>query len=315
MAIVLTTTKKATGFVKALVFGEAGMGKTVLCATAPNPIIISAEAGLLSIADHDIPVIEVKTVQDVMDAYQWVTEDPAAKQFETICLDSITEIAEVLLTQYKREEKDPRKAYGRINDDMSELIRKFRDLKGKHVYFSCKMSRKEDGDSGIVSYKPAMPGNTLINNLPYFFDEVLALRIGKLPSGKEFRYLQTQPELQWPAKDRSGCLEKMEKPDLSYIFDKIAQGKKKLKEEVKENEETLEEEKLEEDLKASPEKEASGLNLTEKPKETAPEGLTLGEAADKGVKKALGQEPKKEEGLTLGTNAKVPEEKAETESA
>jgi len=246
MAVVLTTTKKASTHVKALVFGEAGMGKTVLCATAPKPLIISAEAGLLSLSDHDIPVIEVKTVQDVMDVYEWITTSKEADDFETICLDSITEIAEVLLTQYKKEEKDPRKAYGRLNDDMSTLIRSFRDLKGKHVYFSCKMIRKEDESAGFASYKPAMPGNTLINNLPYFFDEVLALRIGKLPSGKEFRYLQTQPELQWPAKDRSGTLGKMEKPDLSYIFNKIAKGKKKIEEVVKENEESLKEEIVEE---------------------------------------------------------------------
>lgn len=246
MAIKLTSTKKTTGHVKVLVFGDAGMGKTVLCSTAPKPLIISAEAGLLSIADHDIPVIEVKTVKDVMDAYKWVTESDEAQQFETICLDSVTEIAEVLLAQYKKEEKDPRKAYGRINDDVSHLIRSFRDLKGKNVYFSCKMTRKEDENSGIVVYKPAMPGNTLTNNLPYFFDEVLALRIGKLDNGKEFRYLQTQPELQWTAKDRSGCLGKMEKPDLNHVFNKIQKGKKKVKEEVKQNEDTLKKEEEEE---------------------------------------------------------------------
>ena len=265
MPLKFTTTKKATGFVKALVFGEAGMGKTVLCSTAPNPIIISAEAGLLSLADHDIPVIEVTSVQDVMDAYQWVTESKDAEQFETVCLDSITEIAEVLLSQYKKEEKDPRKAYGRLSDDMSTLIRSFRDLKDKHVYFSCKMNRKEDESTGITTYKPAMPGNTLTNNLPYFFDEVLALRIGKLDNGTEYRYLQTQPELQWPAKDRSGTLEKVEKPDLSYIFSKIAKGKKKTQDEVKENEELLKEEKEEE---VKHEQEKTELDIEKEDSET-----------------------------------------------
>jgi len=252
--IKLTSTKKSNEHVKALVFGEAGMGKTVLCSTAPKPLIISAEAGLLSISDHDIPVIEVKTVADVKEAYKWVTESKEANPFETICLDSITEIAEVLLTQYKKEEKDPRKAYGRINDDMSTLIRSFRDLKGKHVYFSCKMITKTDDSTGITSYKPSMPGNTLINNLPYFFDEVLALRIGKLGNGTEYRYLQTQPELQWPAKDRSGCLDKIEKPDLSYIFEKILSGKKKVEEEVNDNEQILKDEQKEEIEKEHEEK-------------------------------------------------------------
>ncbi len=275
MNIKLTSTKNSSKKVKILVYGGAGMGKTVLCSTAPKPIIISAEAGLLSISDFDIPVIEVKTVKDVMDAYQWITESEEAKEFETVCLDSITEIGEVLLSQYKKEEKDARKAYGRISDDMAHLIRSFRDLQDKHVYFTAKSIKKEDETSGITSTRAAMPGSTLTNNLPYWFDEVLALRIGKLDSGKEFRYLQTQPELQFDAKDRSGCLAPMEKPDLSYIFDKIAKGKKKVKEEVKENEEKLKEEEIEEKIKeeevsvtseipkeSSEEKEATSLNLS-----------------------------------------------------
>jgi len=268
MPIKLTSTKLASKKVKILVYGNAGMGKTVLCATAPNPIIISAEAGLLSLAEHDIPVLEVKTVEDVMNAYEWITTSADAKLYETVCLDSVTEIAEVLLTQYKKEEKDPRKAYGRLNDDMSTLIRSFRDLPNKHVYFTAKSIKKEDDTSGITTTRPAMPGSTLSNNLPYWFDEVLCLRIGKLDSGKEFRYLQTSPELQFDAKDRSGCLSKMEKPDLDYIFKKISKGKTKTVKESKENEESIEEEKKEE-VKHEVESDKKVLDLGNKPKEKA----------------------------------------------
>ena len=45
-----TTTAQAvldTG-VKMLVYGESGMGKTMLTATLPRPLLISAESGLLS---------------------------------------------------------------------------------------------------------------------------------------------------------------------------------------------------------------------------------------------------------------------------
>ena len=39
MAIKFTTTAQATEHVKCLVYGEAGIGKTVLTSTAPKPII------------------------------------------------------------------------------------------------------------------------------------------------------------------------------------------------------------------------------------------------------------------------------------
>ena len=106
MSIKLTTTKESSSFVKALVYGDAGVGKTVLCATAPNPIIISAESGLLSLSDHDIPVIEVKSIEDVQEAFQFITEAEEAKGFQTVCLDSISEIAEVMIATYKKEDKE-----------------------------------------------------------------------------------------------------------------------------------------------------------------------------------------------------------------
>ncbi len=224
MAIKIISTRDfGVNGVKVMVSGPAGIGKTKLCATAPAPLIISAEAGLLSLSDVDIPVIEVKTVDDVMDAYQFVTESKEAEQFETICLDSVSEIAEVLLSTYKKEFKDPRAAYGTLNDDMSALIRSFRDLKGKHVYFSAKETKIVDDSSGLVSYKGSMPGKTMLNSLPFFFDEVLSMGLGKLEDGTYYRYLQTFKDLQRvDNKDRSGKLGLIEKPDLAYIFNKIS---------------------------------------------------------------------------------------------
>ena len=64
MALKFTTTKQQANCVKALVYGDAGAGKTKLCATAPTPVILSAESGLLSLADYEIPVIDISTAQD-----------------------------------------------------------------------------------------------------------------------------------------------------------------------------------------------------------------------------------------------------------
>jgi hypothetical protein len=215
-----TTTSKTSKFVKVLVFGDSGVGKTTLIATAPNPIIISAEAGLLSISDTEIPVIEVNTVDDFDEAYEMVTSEDFS-EYETICVDSATEIAEVVLADGKRNNKDGRAAYGHMNDRVLELLKKFRDINDKHVYITCKMARIEDVNSGIAKYKGMMPGKTLVQNLPYLFDEILCLQIAEDDDGESFRYLQTQPSITHDAKDRSGKLDDPEKPDLTHIFEKI----------------------------------------------------------------------------------------------
>jgi phage nucleotide-binding protein len=223
MAIRLTTTSQAAQLhgVKILTYGKAGMGKTTLCATAPTPIILSAEAGLLSLRGHEIPVIEIKTIEDLQEAYQWATESAEAAHFETVCLDSLSEIAEVVLLNAKRVTKDPRQAYGALIEKMGNTVRAFRDLSGKHVYMSAKQESVKDETAGTTLYGPSMPGAKLGGQLPYLFDEVFRLNIGRTPDGVEYRYLQTRPDFQSDAKDRSGSLDAMEQADLTAIINKI----------------------------------------------------------------------------------------------
>ena len=218
MAIKLKSTKDyKTSSLNILVYGEAGVGKTKLCATAPKPLIISAEGGMRTLAEEDIPVFEISTRADCDEIYDWIVSSQEAKQYDTICIDSLSEIAEVLLLSEKKKTKDARQAYGVMNDEMAILIRGFRDLP-KNVYFSAKLKKDKDDKSGAMYYAPQVPGNTVFQALPYFFDIVMAFRFGSLEDGTIYRYLQTQGDMFWVAKDRSEKLDKIVKPDLSEII-------------------------------------------------------------------------------------------------
>jgi hypothetical protein len=223
MALKFTTTDQASAAngVKVLVYSDAGIGKTVLCSTAPSPIILSAESGELSLRKMRIPMIEITTVQDLVDAHQWLQNSAEARQFQTVCIDSLSEVAEVVLNNAKRQVKDPRQAYGELIEKMESVIRSYRDLAGKNVYMAAKMEPNKDELTGSVKYGPAMPGSKLAVKLPYFFDEVFRLGINKTPAGESYRFLQTQPDLQYQAKDRSGCLDAVEPPNLTHVFNKI----------------------------------------------------------------------------------------------
>ncbi len=195
---------------------------TSIISTAPNPFIISSEAGLLSLSGHDIPAVEINNRNDCNEVYEWLIKSKEAEQYETICLDSLSEIAEVLLLDEKKANKDGRAAYGVMADEMITLIRGFRDLK-KHVYFACKLKRLTDDSTGRVSFTPSVPGQVLLQGLPHFFDELFAMRHGKSETGS-YRYLQTVGDMQFPCKDRSGCLEDKIKPDLTEIIECIKAG-------------------------------------------------------------------------------------------
>jgi phage nucleotide-binding protein len=221
MAINIRSTGTFSGNgVKMVVYGQSGAGKTSLIPTLPNPIILSAEGGLLSIQDANLPYIAINSMDDLKEAFLWASQSDEAGQFDSIALDSISEIGEVVLNYEKKESKDARQAYGALAEQMTDLIRSFRDLPGKNVYFSAKLDKSAD-EMGKISYAPSMPGKTLTQGLPYFFDLVLALRLERDADGNVQRALQCRDDGSWLAKDRSGKLEQWEAPDLGAIIRKI----------------------------------------------------------------------------------------------
>lgn len=237
-----TSQTNASQGVAVLVYGGSGEGKTLLCATAPKPVILSAESGLLSLSrrniervygvntpgiTYDIPTMQITTVEDLAAAYAWFSNpaNRAHEHFSTICLDSLSEIAEVVLSNAKKLTKDPRQAYGEVIEKTTMLVRSFRDLAGFNKYMAAKMEFSKDEVSGANKYQPSMPGSKLGQQLPYFFDEVFCLRTSVAQGNvKGYRYFQTQPDFQYVAKDRSGVLDEVEKPDLSNVFSKILKG-------------------------------------------------------------------------------------------
>ena len=216
MAFVIKNTSEITQKgIKIAVYGNAGAGKTRLCASAPNPLIISAEHGLLSLKSEKVDFVEIKTQKDFDEVYKFVKSEEC--KYETICLDSASEIAEVLLIDFKKDEKDPRQAYMKMGDYMIDMIRKFRDLPNKNVVFNFKMKIVEDEDAGVILYVPMAPGKMISQQVPYMFDELFCLLIKKDGT----RYLQTAADRQRFCKDRSGSLEKEEQPNLTQLINKI----------------------------------------------------------------------------------------------
>lgn len=212
-----STVDLAAEGIKMLVYGPAGWGKTVLCSTAPVPLIISAEKGLLSIKGKDIPYIEVNNMEEIGEAYSFIAE---TDEYKTVCLDSISDIAEVMLLELKPQYTDKRQAYGEMADQILSLLKALRNLSHVNVVVTAK-ARQIVSDVGVSSFVPSCPGQVLPAQIPYIFDLMLPIKIGKLEDDTTYRFLQTQPSLKWAAKDRSGLLDPMEEPDLTKLFAKI----------------------------------------------------------------------------------------------
>lgn len=212
---------------KVLVYGPSGIGKTTLIGSLPGRVLIlSAEAGLLSLSfaagDDRFEVAEIATVDDLIAAHKFLSGKDHG--YDWVALDSVSEIAEVVLAAEKKKSADPRQAYGAVIDRVTVAMRAFRDLP-IGVYFAAKQAQIKDDSTGRITYGISMPGAKLGEAVPYLFDEVFRLVAVDEDDGTgkrvSTRYLQTAADARSVAKDRSGALAPLETADLGLVVDKI----------------------------------------------------------------------------------------------
>ena len=79
-----------------------------------------------------------------------------------------------------------------------------------------------------VSWSPQIEGGKTGRELPGIFDEVITLQNITIEGVPPYRaFICTNPNpWGYPAKDRSGCLEMQEPPDLGALLAKIKAGKR-----------------------------------------------------------------------------------------
>jgi phage nucleotide-binding protein len=232
--MLITSTKSLKNkFIKAIVYGPSGNGKTTLAKTLSEkykPIILSLEGGLLSLSGSDVDSIDLTIDNNgkllpvaerpnrIRDAYKFLQTEEAKSKYKTVFIDSLTEIAQAVHAMVSKEfpdRKDALPMWGQYNTVMRDTVKAFRDLPGYHVVFTC-LSKVDKDDSGKRFAAFDCQGG-IADKLPGFMDLVLYIRLTETGD----RELLCQPTDSIPAKDRSGKLNKTEAADLDLLFNKI----------------------------------------------------------------------------------------------
>ena len=211
--------------IKVLVYGDPGVGKTVLSSTTgARTLLLDAEAGTMTIRHaKNIQVFSVTSEQalaQIFPVLEYLRTDNSEK-FEWVVIDSISELGEMVLAEEMDKTKNGMKAYGEMANRMIPFIKAFRDLDGLNVVMTAKLKSGKDDESGTIERRPSMPGNQVTTQLPYMFDLVMPLRVIKNQESQPERWLQTSGDQAWIAKDRSDKLDRWEQPNLAVIREKI----------------------------------------------------------------------------------------------
>lgn len=253
---------KERGGIKAVILGPSGIGKTTLLKTLPEhgTLFFDLEAGDLAVEGWQGDTVRPRTWDDCRSLaaligganpalrdeqpysaahFAHVNRDGAAEAmsgYHTIFIDSIT-VAGRLCLQWaqgqpdafseKTGKPDTRGAYGLHGREMLGWISQLQHARTRNVVFVGILDEKED-DYGRKNWVAQIEGSKVGRELPGIVDQVITYQELQADDGAKYRGLVCTSPNPWgfPAKDRSGRLDQIERPHLGSLFDKIKSGKR-----------------------------------------------------------------------------------------
>lgn len=222
----IVSVKDAEPFVKVLLYGKNGKGKTRTGANAPDVIILDCnEKGTKSIRKYPgVEVFHARGWEDIVWFYWYLRSGNHDRQ--TVMIDTITGMQGICMKQVLKESedrdpaKDPKMAsqrdYGKVNTLMREQLLNFRNLP-MHVVFIAQERSFENDETGETEKVPDLsPGSRSMATACVDFighiraKEVRAVNKRTKRETKKWKTIMLiGPHEQYLTKDRSGVLPRL----------------------------------------------------------------------------------------------------------
>lgn len=215
-----------------LTYGQSGSGKTSSAKTLPGrKLVINLENGCLPLAgDESIDIYDCcvdgngKELDRTrrIDKFNYCLREiiPQHPEYDWLVVDSLTELAQVLVENLKKKYPDRSDAFpmwGEYNDTLMGICKNLRDS-GRNVFITA-LDCVDKDESGRRFIGIDVSGK-IAARIPAFFDEIFYLK-EFTDEGKSVRKLITGNYNGVIAKDRSGKLNLIEEANLSLVINKI----------------------------------------------------------------------------------------------
>lgn len=200
---------------KSLVYGPPGTGKTPLVSTCPRPVLLATEPGLLSMRQSDVPTWIAPTQAKIDEFFKWFELSAEAKNFDTLAIDSVSQICDIALVEAKKKNSHGLKQYGDMAEYVSPYLERLYFMPQKHMFLICKEETTETG-----MRRPYFPGKVLPVSIPHKYDCILRLAKVAIPNVGEQTAFQCNGSFDVIARNRTGNLDTFEPPSFSALIQK-----------------------------------------------------------------------------------------------
>ena len=245
--------------IKTVIYWASWTWKTTFGATAPKPIFASAENWLLSVADQDIPYVDIKSLKDLKELLKYLKD--WKHDYESVVIDSISEINDIIKAWIEQSKWRAMQLqdWWTVAKEIENILRWFRNLP-MHTIFIAQEKNTVDEDK-IAKITPSLNWQSAVK-IAYFMDIVWYISINK----KWERCLTTSANHKLLTKDRSNKIWDNTEMDFTVWAKKIAEIKTWVEKILVNSEIEISEEKKSHSEKTSDWKETDRKNTFDKHK-------------------------------------------------
>lgn len=202
--------------VKSVLYGPAGTGKTPISgSTSPRPVLLATEPGLLSMRGSTVPTWVAPTKDKIDEFMKWFEHSNEARNYDTLIIDSISQMCEIALNDAKKRIRHGLQQYGDMADYIYPYMERLYFMQNKHMI----LIAKEEVENATFR-RPYFPGNQLKVQIPHRYDCILRLAKTPVPGVGETTAFQCNASVDVMARNRIGTLADFEPPDFNALIKK-----------------------------------------------------------------------------------------------
>lgn len=135
--------------VKMMIYGQAGMGKTTVALSAPQPLLLDFDNGVKRVNLAHLENVDIVQVENWKEIQQLLQQDQAdLAPYQTIVVDTIGKMMDYIITHCCGTRQPQIKDWGRINQEFTWFTRALSSL-NKHIVFVAHRDSRKEGDETV----------------------------------------------------------------------------------------------------------------------------------------------------------------------